>query len=179
MILAALLFAATTATTPPATWKSTLIEYRTELAKHDVEKTFLAAADLERLLLPTLDQLSAGDFAQLEESTAGGMQLSRKGMIFAHPDAEFFLKMAQEFGTQADVTFFQEFQRSFPNGPLPSWILLTPTGACVDAKGAEFPARLRGWQVYAARFPNSYRAYVQMLLRGMEADGKDVTRQCK
>jgi hypothetical protein len=179
MILAALLFAATTTTAIPASWKSTLTEYKAALAEHNVERTFLAAAQLEQQLLPIVDHLSEGDYAQLAETTAGGMQLSRKGMIYAHPDAEFFLKMAEQFGTPADVNFFQEFQRSFPSGPMPSWIHLTSTGACVDAVGNEFPSRLRGWQVYAARFPNNYRMYVQQLLHGMEADKADVTRQCK
>ena len=45
--------------------------------------------------------------------------------------------------------------------------------------GLNFPARLHGWQIYAARFPDHYRAYVQQLLRGMQADQGDVTRQCK
>lgn len=179
MIFAALLLAATTAGVP-AEWKTTLEDYKTNLQAENVEKTFLAAAKLERELLPVLDKLSPEDYALLQETTAGGMQLNRKGMIFAHPDADFFLKMAQEHGHPADVNFFEAFQKSFPNGPMPSWIKLTDNGgACVDAKGNDFPARLRDWQIYQGRYPGNYREYVQMLMRGMEADGSDPSRQCK
>jgi hypothetical protein len=178
MILAALLFAATT-TSPSIAWKTTLAEYKNALAAHEVEKTFLAAAQLEGQLLPIIDKLSAEDYDEVQETAAGGLQLSRKGMIFVHPDPEFFLKMARQFGGRDDVNFFQEYQLSFPNGPMPTWIHLTSNGACADTKGNDFPARLHGWQIYAARFPDHYRAYVQQLLRGMQADQGDVTRQCK
>ena len=63
---------------------------------------------------------------------------------------------------------------------LPSWVKLTENGgACVDANGNDFPSRLRDWQIYSARFPGHYRSYVTMLLRGMEADSSDPSRQCK
>ena len=178
MILAAFIFAVTT-TTPSVSWKSTLTEYKRALAAHEVEKTFLAAAQLEQQLLPIVDKLSTDDYAELEDAAAGGLQLSRKGMIYVHPDPDFFLKMAQQSGGRGDVNFFQEYQKSFPDGPKPSWIQLTSTGACVDAQGNDFAARLHGWQIYAARFPDNYRAYVQQLLRGMQADQRDATRQCK
>lgn len=178
MILAAIIFAVTT-TTPSVAWKTTLAEYKRALAAHEVEKTFLAAAQLEQQLLPIIDKLSADDYAELQDTASGGLQLSRKGMIYVHPDPDFFLKLAQQSGGRGDVNFFQEYQLSFPDGPMPTWIHLTDNGACVDAKGNEFPARLHGWQIYAARFPNNYRAYVQQLLRGMQADQGDVTRQCK
>ena len=179
MILAALLFAAATAA-PPAEWKATLEDYKANLKAYRVEQTFLAAAKLEFELLPILDKLSADDYALLQDATAGGMQLNRKGTIFAHPDADFFLKMAQEHGGRADVNFFEDFQKSFPNGPMPSWVKLTDNGgACVDAKGNEFPSRLRDWQIYQGRFPGHYTSYVTMLLRGMEADSADPSRQCR
>src|SRR5258708_34161780 len=100
-------------------------------------------------------------------------------MIYVHPDPDFFLKMAQQSGGRGDVNFFQEYQLSFPDGPKPSWIQLTNTGACVDAKGNEFPARLHGWQIYAARFPTNYRAYVPQLLRGSQTDPGVSTKQSK
>jgi hypothetical protein len=179
MIFAALLLAATTAA-PSAAWKATLDDYKTNLAEHFVEKTFLDAALLEQQLLPILDTLSAEDYALLQDTTAGGMQLNRKGVIFVHPDADFFLKMAQQYGGRADVNFFENFQKSFPSGPMPSWVKLTDNGgACVDAQGNDFPSRLRDWQIYQARFPNNYRSYVAMLLRGMQADNADPSRQCK
>lgn len=179
MIIAALLFAATTAV-PSDGWKATLDDYKTNLAAHHVEQTFLDAAKLEQELLPMLDKLSPEDYALLQDTTAGGMQLSRKGVIFAHPDPDFFLKMAQEHGGRADVNFFETFQKSFPSGPMPSWVKLTANGgACVDAQGNEYPSRLRDWQIYQARFPGNYSSYVTMLLRGMEADGSDPSRQCK
>ena len=46
MIIAALLFAATTAV-PSDAWKATLDDYKTNLAAHNVEKTFLDAAMLD------------------------------------------------------------------------------------------------------------------------------------
>jgi hypothetical protein len=179
MIIAALLFAATTAV-PSDAWKATLDDYKTNLAEHRVEKTFLEAAKLEQELLPILDKLSPEDYALLQDTTAGGLQLNRKGVIFAHPDADFFMKMAQDYGGRADVNFFENFSKSFPGGPMPSWIKLTDNGgACVDAKGNEFPSRLRDWQIYQARFPGSYSSYVEMLLRGMQADNADPSRQCR
>lgn len=179
MIFAALLLAATTAV-PSDSWKATLGDYKTNLAANNVEKTFLDAALLEQQLLPVLDKLSPEDYALLQDTTAGGMQLNRKGVIFVHPDADFFLKMAREHGSPADVNFFEVFQKSFPNGPMPSWVKLTENGgACVDAKGNDLPSRLRDWRIYQARFPGNYRSYVTMLLRGMEADNSDPSRQCK
>jgi hypothetical protein len=63
---------------------------------------------------------------------------------------------------------------------MPSWVKLTDNGgACVDAKGDDLPARMRDWQIYQARFPNHYRSYVTMLMRGMQADSSDPSRQCK
>jgi hypothetical protein len=181
MIFAALLLAAAATTAAPAAeWKTTLDDYKSNLAEHRVEKTFLDAAKLEQELLPILDQLSPQDYALLQDTTAGGLQLNRKGMIYAHPDADFFLKMAQEHGGRADVNFFEEFQKSFPSGPMPSWIKLTENGgACVDAKGNDLANRMRGWQLYQGRFPENYKSYVQMLLRGMEADSSDPSRQCR
>ena len=179
MIIAALLFAATTAV-PSDAWKATLSDYKTNLAANHVEQTFLDAAALEQQLLPILDKLSAADYALLQETTAGGMQLNRKGVIFVHPDPDFFLKMAQNHGSPADVNFFENFQKSFPNGPTPSWVKLTENGgACVDANGNDLPSRLRDWQIYQGRFPGNYRSYVTMLLRGMQADSADPSRQCK
>jgi hypothetical protein len=179
MIFAALLLAATTAT-PSAEWKTTLDDYKTNLAAHHVEKTFLDAARLEQELLPVLDKLSADDYTLLQDTAAGGMQLNRKGVIFVHPDADFFLKMARDYGDPADVNFFESYQKSFPNGPMPSWVKLTDNGgACVDAQGNDFPSRLRDWRIYQARFPQNYTSYVQMLLRGMQADSADPSRQCK
>jgi hypothetical protein len=179
MIFAALLLAATT-TVPSAAWKATLDDYKTDLGEHRVEKTFLDAAKLEQELLPILNTLSPDDYALLQDTTAGGLQLNRKGMIYAHPDADFFLKMAQQHGGRADVNFFEEFQKSFPSGPMPTWVKLTENGgACVDAKGNELPARIRGWQLYQGRFPENYKAYVQTLLRGMQGDSSDPSRQCR
>ncbi|HEX7192265.1 MAG TPA: hypothetical protein VF381_11925 [Thermoanaerobaculia bacterium] len=179
MIFAALLIAATT-TVPSADWKATLDDYKTNLAEHHVEKTFLDAAKLEQELLPILDKLSTEDFNLLQETAAGGLQISRKGMIYVHPDGDFFGKMAQDYGGRADVNFFEEFQKSFPSGPMPSWVKLTENGgACVDAKGDELPTRKRGWQLYQGRFPDNYRSYVTMLLRGMQADSTDPSRQCR
>ena len=179
MIIAALLFAATT-TGVPVEWKTTLEDYKTNLKAEHVEQTFLAASKLEQELLPILDKLSPEDYALLQNETAGGMQLSRKGVIFAHPDADFFLKMAEEHGGRADVNFFQNFQKSFPSGPMPSWVKLTDIGgACVDAKGDELPSRMRDWQIYQARFPDNYRVYVVNLMRGMQADSSDPSRQCR
>jgi len=179
MIFAALLLAATT-TGVPVEWKATLENYKTNLKAENVEKTFLAAAKLEQELLPMLDKLSPEDYALIQDTTAGGLQLNRKGVIFAHPDADFFMKMANDYGGRADVNFFENFSKSFPSGPMPSWIKLTDNGgACVDANGNEFPSRLREWQIYQARFPGSYRSYVETLLRGMQADSADPSRQCR
>jgi hypothetical protein len=38
---------------------------------------------------------------------------------------------------------------------------------------------MRDWQIYQGRFPGHYTSYVTMLLRGMEADSADPSRQCR
>jgi hypothetical protein len=117
-----------------------------------------AAAWLEVNLSEQDEARAAGKAVEQLDTKLEGFVVSTEEVLFAVPDPGFFLKLAKEKGTPADVAFFENRLRTYASSP--AWPVYrqqqTDATGCDLFQTPKLIAVYRGWTQYAAKYPNAY-----------------------
>ncbi|HEX4895345.1 MAG TPA: hypothetical protein VFV11_03340 [Solimonas sp.] len=120
-----------------------------------------------------------GDQAQLEtydearysalQAELRGLRLSRGTDVYAQPDPEVFLALAEAKGREADRAFFRLYRDYWTAELLPRYLKVgqRPT-PCVRFGDDVLAPLYAGWRDYAARYPQAYVAFTRQTLADLE-----------
>lgn len=181
-IAAVLLLAATVpavAAERPAAVDSYLARLQAvEQAKQPVsmEPLLAAASEVQDALMslqPGGDQawqetLPEAAYAKLKGELRG-IRLSRGYDVYAQPDGDFLLKLAQAHGRPQDQAFFALYQAFWNAQLLPQYLSIGKgTTPCVRFDEGIIPELYRGWSDFAKQYPRAYTAFTQQTLIDLE-----------
>lgn len=149
-----------------------------------MEKAFEAGEALSRTLLTpaargvAMEALSAQRYSEMRDSTEGMIFVCNE-VVVARPDGEYFLHLAERFGRPADVEFFQNRLRTYPEGVWPSYVeQQTDITGCTRFGNDELIERYRDWRRFRERHPDAYVAAVAHELQEIEREMADSTCAC-
>ncbi len=124
------------------------------------------------------DALVRGDLERFDDATYEkvrtmmvGFIVEREEVIVAAPDADFFLKLAREKGTDVDRAFFEALKKTYPDGYWPAYSLRqTDYSGCTMFEGKELPDVYGAWVGFQKAHPDHYRAAAQKELTKVEEE---------
>jgi hypothetical protein len=135
-----------------------------------LERVFTAALDIRQLLggrspdQPSIEDLPAEEFAALERALVG-IILNREEVILAEPDAQYFWRLASEYGNAVDRNFFALFRATFPDGVWPVYLSQqTDFSGCTEFGKGHLVRSYREWSRFKASHPRRYQREVQRLI---------------
>ena len=117
--------------------------------------TLLAAPAPGALTL--FETLDASTYAAVERELRG-FHLIRDEIVAVSADHEFFLGLAREHGSPADVAFFTALDETLEPGGWPRYLRLSSDyGGCARLGSPLFVSLYRSWSDFRTRFPDRYR----------------------
>ncbi len=141
-----------------------------------MEPLLAAASEVQDALMslqPGGDQawqetLPEADYATLKDELRG-LRLSRGYDVYAQPDGDFLLKLAQAHGRPQDRAFFALYQRFWNPQLLPQYLSIGKgTTPCVRFDEGIIPELYRDWSGFARQYPQAYTAFAQQTLLDLE-----------
>lgn len=141
-----------------------------------MEPLLAAASEVQDALMslqPGGDQawqetLPEADYAKLKDELRG-LRLSRGYDVYAQPDGDFLLKLAQAHGRPQDRAFFALYQRFWNPQLLPQYLSIGKgTTPCVRFGEGIIPELYRDWSGFARQYPQAYTAFAQQTLLDLE-----------
>jgi hypothetical protein len=98
-----------------------------------------------------------------------GFHLNRNEVEFAEPDPAFFLERARAQGDSVSILFFQDYQRTVPEGALPAWFRpMTDYSGCVEFGSLALVQAYGRWKSFSLAHPHRYGAQVASFRRKVE-----------
>ena len=141
-----------------------------------MEPLLAAASEVQDALMslqPGGDQawqetLPEADYATLKDELRG-LRLSRGYDVYAQPDGDFLLKLAQAHGRPQDRAFFALYQRFWNPQLLPQYLSIGKgTTPCVRFDEGIIPELYRDWSGFARQYPQAYTAFAQQTVLDLE-----------
>jgi hypothetical protein len=163
-------------------WQTAVEQYRAAVAAigrgGPVERAFERAIDVRSELLGRLESLPESEFVRLQ-SELPGLIINREEVQIVAPKPAFFLDLARVHGRAADVAFFEELQRTYPDSVWPSYVRqVTDITSCTDFGSGELTARYAAWLRYRRAHHRAYRAEVDRQLAEIEQHAAQGTCAC-
>lgn len=119
----------------------------------------------EQAWLETLDE---SDFRTLSEALRG-LRLSRGYEVYAQPDPEFLLQLAEARGRAEDRAFFALYRRSWGDDLMPTYLRQTARIApCVRFDENVIPDLYASWAAFRRDYPQAYAAYARQSVADLE-----------
>lgn len=168
--------AATTVPTPAA-----VDDYLDELARVEQAKTprslepLLARAEKVQTAVMAIDdeqawieRLSDDEFARMK-TRLRGLVIARGLDVYAQPDPDFMLKLAEAHGRDADRDFFRLYRAYWSPDFVPVFMSLTdrPT-PCVRFGEASVQSTYEAWRGYASHHPDAYVDFTKQVQADIE-----------
>ena len=121
-----------------------------------------------------LEQFDAAAFEKIKLLMTG-FWINRDEVIVAEPDPAFFVKLAEEKGTEVDRIFFEALQKTYP-GWFPVYIeQQSDFGGCVVFDGKTISKIYGMWIEFQKKYPERYQYRVQEELKKIE---DNITSNC-
>ena len=114
------------------------------------------------------ETLDDADFEKLKTELRG-LRLSRGYDVYAQPDGDFLLKLAQAHGQPQDREFFGLYQRFWSADLLPQYLGMGKgTTPCVRFGEGIMPELYAGWTAFARKYPRAYVGFTRQTVRDLE-----------
>jgi len=117
--------------------------------------------------LSLLESLHSEEFDQL--SGVPGLLVSRTEVVFAEPEPNYFMGLAEGQDRFVDRAFFLAYSRTYPR---PAWPVYreqqTDYSGCTLFGGGELTDTYAIWHDFCRKYPRSYRSFVRGILREIE-----------
>jgi hypothetical protein len=147
-----------------------LVKLRSRSQGASLERLFNAAVEIRALFggsspdQPSIEDLSAGDFAKLEH-TLSGIILNRGEVILAEPDPHFFSELSSEYGGFVDRSFFELFSKTYPDGVWPVYLTQqTDYSGCTEFGEGHLVRSYREWSRFRTSHPLRYQREVKRII---------------
>lgn len=115
-----------------------------------------------------LETLSDSDFRALSDALRG-LRLSRGYDIYAQPDPEFLLQLAESHGRAEDRAFFALYRRSWGDDLMPAYLRQTSRIApCVRFGEGIIPDLYAVWSGFRRHHPLAYATYASQSVEDIE-----------
>jgi hypothetical protein len=166
-ILAAVLFAQLSASQREAVdaYRAALAALEARKAGATLEDVFGSARAASHALLESADSASALEgltpdaFAQLQRDLRG-LVVNREETLILEPDAAFFLRLAEQFGTAADRRFFSAYKATYPDSVWAVYIeQQTDYSGCTAFGSGTLVETWRLWSEVERELPGQYHDY--------------------
>jgi len=166
-ILAVVIFAQLSASQREAvdTYRAALVALEARKAGATLEGLFGSARDVKHALLESADNASALEaltpeaFAQLQRDLRG-LAVNREETLTVEPDAGFFLRLAEQFGTAADRRFFSAYKATYPDSVWAVYIeQQTDYSGCTAFGSGKLVETWRLWSQVERQLPGQYHDY--------------------
>ncbi|HKY93590.1 MAG TPA: hypothetical protein VJM11_21230 [Nevskiaceae bacterium] len=176
LLLAAVLAAEAASPTPAA-----VDAYVAEVARIEASRTpqslepLLAAAEKVQAEVMAIDQeqawiehLPEAEYEALKAKLRG-LVLSRGFDVYAQPDPDFMLRLADARGRDADRDFFRVYRQHWGAELVPVFLSLTarPT-PCVRFGEGVIPGIYDAWRGFVARHPDAYAGFAVQAINDLE-----------
>ncbi|MGH8506686.1 MAG: hypothetical protein ACRETM_12095 [Stenotrophobium sp.] len=134
----------------------------------------LAVQDALMEILPGSDRayletLSDADYRALR-GRLRGLAMSREGAVYAQPDPDVLLELANAHGLPQDQQFFELYRQYWSKNLFPSY--MTPRAdninGCVNYGDGSLTELYESWSSYARRYPQDYTRTVQQNIKDIE-----------
>lgn len=124
-----------------------------------------------------LEHATDAQFDRLNRSLPG-LRLNRDEVVFAKPDAVFFLGLARTRGSADDRAFFRTYLQVYPASVWPSYVQQqTDSSGCTDFGSGELVARYDAWLAYRHQTTH-YASTVNRELHNIEQEVTTSTCAC-
>lgn len=149
-----------------------------------VEDTFSKALALRTALLRSRDGGAYLEGVEQDEFDAlsgllRGMILNREEIVLAQPVPAFYLDLANRFGGNADVAFFQNYAATLPDGVWRSYLeQQTDVTACTDFASGQLVERYGGWLLFRSSYPGRYSESVGAEIEAIEQEMTEGSCAC-
>ena len=98
-----------------------------------------------------------------------GFWVNRDEIIFTEPNPAFFAKLAREKGTDVDRAFFNNLQKTYPDGVFPVYIKqYSDWGGCTVFDGETISEIYGIWVKFQKDYPDRYQIRVRGQLKKIE-----------
>jgi hypothetical protein len=112
-------------------------------------------------------------------SSRDGIILNREEVLVAEPDPKFFLSLARHRGGPVDVSFFQNYAATRPDGAWKSYRdQQTDVTGCTNFANGELVKRYGGWHAFQSAHPRAYSSAVRKELAAIETEVSESTCAC-
>jgi hypothetical protein len=129
------------------------------------EKGVLAAEALKQ----HIEKFDEPTFQKVKRRMVG-FYVNRVEVIWAEPDATFFLKLAREKGAKADQAFFEALEETYPEGVWAAYIVpKTDWGGCTVFNGKTLSGAYGMWIAFQKAYPRKYQSTVQKELAKIQS----------
>lgn len=134
----------------------------------------LAVQDALMQILPDSDRAYLETLPDAEYQTLKnklrGLAISREGAVYAQPDPDVFLDLADTRGLPQDQQFFRLYRQYWSKNLFPSY--MTPhadnINGCVNYGDGSLTELYESWRNYARRYPQDYSKTVQQNIKDIE-----------
>ena len=166
-ILAAAFFAQLSASQREAVdaYRAALAALEARKAGATLEEVLGRARAARRALIESADNASALEgltpdaFAQLQRDLRG-LVVNREETLIVEPDAAFFLRLAEHFGTAADRRFFSAYKATYPESVWAVYIeQQTDYSGCTVFGSGKLVEAWRLWSEVERELPGHYHDY--------------------
>lgn len=155
-----------------------------ESHKGSVEQVYYRGLFVRDLLLRAdsrgttlIETLSTSEYEALRKEFAGFV-VGRDEVVFANPDPGYFVRLAGEFGDDADRAFFDAYRRTRPTGVWPVWVeQQTDEAGCTKFGGGDLVGAYRLWSDYRQKY-KKYRPEAEAFLTAVEDEASGATCAC-
>ncbi|MGH8460912.1 MAG: hypothetical protein ACRESS_04850 [Stenotrophobium sp.] len=137
-------------------------------------KQALAAQDAIMLIAPGSDKsyletLSDADYQSLRKKMRG-LAISREAAIYAQPDPDALLALANAHGLPQDQRFFQLYRGYWSKNLFPSYMTsrADDINGCVNYGDGTLTELYEDWRGYARQYPQDYVKTVQQNIKDIE-----------
>ena len=103
-----------------------------------------------------VESLTADDYQRLR-SELPGVIVTRDKIVFAGPDPDYFVKLAETVGDPADRAFFAAFKATYPSAVWPAYLeQRIGSVGCTRFGSGTLVGTHRMWTEFQAKFPDRY-----------------------